>query len=624
MSDDPRDYFAVEARELLEGLTQGALHAARERTLGAAQRKHLLRLAHTLKGAARIVRETAVADGAHGIEDLIADAPESLPPEFATELLSRLDALQQLLPTAAGPVDGAPAIEDQGLRSIALDAADLDRVLARMLDMNARCAAIRQDLEAPGGAARAIAGLDALALELVDARDDIRQLRLAPAAAIFLALERAVHDGAAVAGVRARFTPAGGEHRLDAAALATVRDALVQLVRNAVAHGIESPGARLAAGKPAEGTVALRVEQRGADVAFVVHDDGRGIDFDALRRTAPSAAPLSDDALIDRLLAGGLTSRQTASQLAGRGVGLDVARSAVARLNGRLTLQTQPGAGVTFEIIVPASIRSLPALRVEAGHTALVPLESVARVLSLHDASFTHSGRAREIVVDGQALPVVRLRRMLDPNGEGARQERQGVAVLVRAAAGTIALAVERVRESATVIVESLPALSGAAAIVRGLAVDDRGVVIPVLEPDELAAFAVTDAETDVSAPRPARHVLVVDDSVTTRMLEQSILEAAGYHVDTAVSGEDALDRITSAEYDLLIVDVEMPGMSGFDLLERLREDDRLARLPAMLVSSRSSEHDRRRGRDAGARAYIVKGEFDQDVFLRTVETLVG
>src|SRR5262245_11033908 len=240
--DDPRHYFTTEARELVEGLTQGALHLERTGALTEPQRKHLMRLAHTLKGAARIVKETGIADAAHAIEDLITAAGDTPPRQLASRLLAHLDAISRQIPEepALQPADRrvSTAPREEAARTVRVELSEVDGLLQRAVDVAARCAEIREQLSAaaaelPPSARRAVAALDSLAGEVAHIRDDARRMRLMPANTLFVTLERAVRDAAQAAGIRARFVASGGEHRLDADVLATIRDALIQIVRNA-------------------------------------------------------------------------------------------------------------------------------------------------------------------------------------------------------------------------------------------------------------------------------------------------------------------------------------------------------------------------------------------------------
>jgi two-component system chemotaxis sensor kinase CheA len=639
MAEDLHRYFAIEARELVAALTEGTLQVERSGALTPEQRKQLLRLAHTLKGAARVVKESAIADTAHAIEDLIAAAGDPVDRTFGSRVLGLLDTIVQGLPPEdlpPAPAQSAAAADD-AMRAVRVEFALIDNALARLADISSRCSELSGDLDAAAAALPAAvrhvpAGVDALCGEIARLRSHLHEMRLAPASTVFLPLERAVRDAAQASGVRARFAGSGGDHRLDADVLLAVRDALIQLVRNAVAHGIEPPKARAAAGKPLDGVVALAVERRGADIAFVLSDDGRGLDFGALRQAlSASGTPdrraidrLSDQDLVSRLLQGGLSSQRTVSQISGRGVGLDLVRSVVTRYNGRLSLRNDPGRGVTVELVLPVSLRSLSYLRVEtASHAALLPLDAVRGTARLAGAATLELDGRLHLTVENRPLPLVALHKVLG-NGANAAAGDDRVAVLVQSGNAMVAVAAERFAEAATTVAQALPPFSAASAVVRGVAIDAGGRIVPVLEPAALLDAAATRGPSPPrETPRVAR-LLVVDDSITTRMLEQSILEAAGYVVEAAASAEEALARAATVTYDLFIVDVEMPGMNGFEFVAATRADARLAQTPAMLVTSRSSDADKRRGRDVGARAYVVKGEFDQESFLSTVRGLIG
>jgi two-component system chemotaxis sensor kinase CheA len=644
MDEELQRYFAIEARELVEGLTQAALHVERTGSLTPEQRKHVLRLAHTLKGAARVVRESAIADTAHGIEDFVSSASDTIGPSFGSRLLGLVDTIAQALPAnvqvpePAPSVAGAPAADD-AMPAVRVERSAVDGAIERTADISARCADLRRDLESviselPAAVRHAVTALDSVATAVSELRSQLYQLRLAPASMLFVALERAVRDAAQAGGVQARFVASGGEHRLDTDVLLALRDALIQLVRNAVAHGIEPPAGRATAGKPSEGIVSLHVERRGADLAFIVSDDGRGLDLQALRRAVRRAGGdeqalldggMAEAAIIERLLEGGLTSRESVSQLSGRGIGLDLVRAVVARYGGHTAVRNTPGRGLAIELVLPVSARSLSYLRVEsAGDAALLPLDAVHGTMRLAGSAMMEIDGRQHLLAGGRPLPLVALDALFATADGDSRGGEQQVAALVEAEGALIAVAAERFGEASIAIAQALPPLSAVSRTVRAIALDDDGRVLPVLEPVELLKVAMRAA---VARPRRERRVprlLVVDDSITTRMLEQSILESAGFVVETAASAEEALERAAAASYDLFIVDVEMPGMNGFEFVAATRADAALERTPAILVTSRSAEADRRRGLDAGARAYIVKGEFDQDVFLNTVRGLVG
>lgn len=616
-ADDPLRYFRIEARDLAEEMGRAVLQLETAPAPDTVAR--LLRLAHTLKGAARVVRQNGIADEAHAIEDMLLplrDRGGAASKSETDALLRRVDAVAALMAAldrpSAEPKDGA----EEPVETTRADTGELDALYDALVEAARQLRALRVSV------ADAHA-LDQAEREIAQALDAAAKLRLVPAAASVAALERTARDVAQSLGKEARFAATGGAIRLEARVLSAVRGALIQLVRNAVAHGIEQPAERARRGKPAAGRVAVEIARRGNRVAFICVDDGAGIDLEAVRRVARErgAAPhdiarLDAGDLAQLLLKGGLSTAGGASQHAGRGIGLDVVREAAARLGGDVEIATEAGKGTRIALVVPVSLATVEALLVEAGGTAAaLPVVAVRSAMAIAPKD----GARDTILHDGAAIPVTPLAGLLARGTRAAPR----VAVVVAGETSNAAIAVERLLGVATLVVQPLSAAVGADPVVAGAALDGDGMPRLVLDPERLvaAARAASPAEIDAAAPvRPP--ILVVDDSLTTRMLEQSILESAGFEVDLAVSAEDGLAKAARRRYGLFLVDVEMPGMDGFSFVAKTRADANFRGIPALLVSSRNGEEDRRRASAAGASGYIVKGEFDQSRFLDTVRRL--
>ena len=625
---DPLRYFRVEARDIAEEMGRDVLRLEAAPAPDLVPR--LLRLAHTLKGAARIVKQREIAELAHAIEETLVPLRAGAGAAGRGDidrLLRQVDAIAAhvaaLNPSATpGRVAEKPASAPQA------DRADLDALSDGVAEASHQLRLVRGAVAALAGAHSGIAaGLDRVEREIAAVRDAATRLRLAPAAGIFAALERTVRDVAQAQGKEATFTARGGDIRLDAPVLATARAALIQVARNAVAHGIEPPAERARRGKPAIGRVTLDIVRRNHRIAFICADDGGGIDLDAVRRVALArgAAPEElarhdADGLVRLLLQGGLSTATETSELAGRGIGLDVAREAADRLGGEIHVASESGAGTRIELILPVSLSTLEAVPVEAGGAIVVlPLAAIGRVVRLMPAPGTrHAGRDT-VVHEGAALPVVPLTALLGaPGGMAPR-----LGIIVSGGGGAAAIGIDRLLGATTLFVQPLPEAARADALVAGAALDADGVPRLVLDPDRLVAAALAAPPvpiTDIADTRPP--ILVVDDSLTTRMLEQSILESAGYSVDLAVSAQEGLVKLARRRYGLLLVDVEMPGMDGFGFVAAIRADAVSRAIPALLVSSRNGAEDRRRAAEVGANGYIVKGEFDQTRFLDTVRRL--
>lgn len=679
MAADPYKYFRIEARELLEQLGRDVLELEQQ---GASPEllSRMLRLAHTLKGAARVVKQIEIAEISHAMEDTLAplrDGGGSASRAQIEQLLGQLDrmtaAVDALAPApppaavseGAGPVRPAA---DEAIRATRVDADELESLFDAIAEVSTQLGALRHSLDEVDAAARAAgqlaaqlarvrasrsplpANVDATAAgivgTLVDAQREARgsaermtrelgqlretaeRLRLVPARTLFAGLERIARDGAQAAGRRVRLEASGGDVRLDGHVLGVIQPALVQLVRNAVAHGIEPEAERRRAGKPLEGRIRLEVERRGNRIAFACADDGRGIDVEAVRLLAERRAgePVSTSDLFTLLLRAGSTSAASVTQLAGRGVGLDVVRDAATRLGGVVQARTEAQRGTTIELVVPVTMSSVAALLVEAeGITAAIPLDAVHHSTRVRAAEISTTASGQTLLDGDDVIAFLPLGAVLDGGAGPSHARASWSSVVISHGDVRAAIGVDRLLGTASVLLRPLPALTPATAAVAGLALDEAGDPRLVLDPAGLIEIATRPSTAPRGVARgPRDPILVIDDSLTTRMLERAILESAGYEVALAVSAEDGLARAREQRFSLFLVDVEMPGIDGFTFVERTRADPDLRSVPAILVTSRDAPEDRERGRAAGASAYVVKGEFDQNALLRTIAKLIG
>ncbi|HKT06097.1 MAG TPA: response regulator, partial [Rugosimonospora sp.] len=384
-------------------------------------------------------------------------------------------------------------------------------------------------------------------------------------------------------------------------------------------------------GKPDEGRVELDVTRRGRRIAFTCRDDGRGFDIEALRRAVRArgradTASLEPGALLELVSRGGISTAETLSEVSGRGVGLDAAREAAARLGGALSVGTDPGRGAVVEVVVPLSLMAVECLLVQAaGVTAGVPLDCVRHSLRRRSDEVAYTSSGASVPYDGRAVPYLPLAPLIAPPRPVAPRTGFLLAVVVETAGGTVAVGVDRLLGTAEVVVRPIPDLAPANPAVGGLFLDGEGVPRAVLDPEGLVAEArlAPPIHSGPATPAQRRPILVIDDSLTTRMLERSILESAGYRVEVAASAEEGMDKAHAGEYGLFLVDIEMPGMDGFTFVARTRADPVLREIPAILVSSRASAEDRQRGIAAGACLHVAKSEFNQKELLERIAELV-
>ncbi len=459
----------------------------------------------------------------------------------------------------------------------------------------------------------------------------VRSLRMIPFGEAAQGLERTVRDLALAAGKDVSFQLIGHEVEIDRAVAERLKDPLLHLARNAVDHGIESPADRRAAGKAPTGVITVSAALKGAQVEIAVADDGRGLDRDRIREAARARGlPVSaeDRDLLALVFQPGLSTARALTTVSGRGVGLDVVKSQVNALHGTVGLESVVGAGTTFALTVPLTVTLIRALLVEAaGRTFAVATTQVMSVRRLVPGEIRNVGGREMMASPHGLLPLVSLAQALGLPSPVRERAQGGFVVLVEAGTSRLAFAVDELVGEQDLVVTGLGRRLRRVPNLAGCALLEDGGIALILSAAELAEAALAAPAsrllgTAAPAETPRRRVLVADDSVTTRTLEKAILEEAGYDVRLAADGHQAWQLLREEEFDLVVADVEMPGMDGFTLTDTLRRSA-LRRIPVVLVTSLSSDRDRARGLEAGADAYIVKSGFDRSGLLQAVGQLL-
>lgn len=471
-----------------------------------------------------------------------------------------------------------------------------------------------------------------------DLQDDVRRARMFQVATVFRAFSRMVRDLARDRGKEVTLTLAGSETEVDRSVLEQIKDPLTHLLRNCVDHGIEVPELRAEVGKPGSGTISLTAHARGDALVIVVADDGAGIDLDLVRRAAvksgilspAAAAELSDRQAMSLIFRSGLSTSPIITDLSGRGVGLDVVREAVERLHGSVEVDSRTGQGTTFTLSLPLSVSTMDCLLIHiAGQTFALPVSSVERIIRA-GAGDIERAEGREVVrVDGSPVALARLSDLLGldaaPVGLDARAKRP--VIVVGSQDRRMALLVDDLTRTHEVVIKTLPEPLSRVRHIAGATILGSGEVAMLLSAADLMASVEQAGRPPLEAAGAAdgepSSILVVEDSITTRTLEKNILEAAGYRVGVAADGAEAWGLLQANGYGLVVSDIEMPEVDGFELIAKIRSDPRHRDLPVVLVTSRESREDRERGIQAGADAYIVKGAFDQDRLLETIRRLI-
>ncbi|MGO4388990.1 response regulator [Microvirga sp. 2YAF29] len=475
-------------------------------------------------------------------------------------------------------------------------------------------------------------------------REDIDRISLVSAETVFGSFGHMVREIARNEGRDVYVRSIGLDIQADRQVLQALKDPVMHLLRNAVSHGAEPVAERIAKGKPERTEVTLELASRNGRLTISIRDDGRGPDLQRIEQVAvergliPPRLEGNPPPMIDQLLslvfAPGFSTADEVDRLSGRGIGLSVVAEAVRKMQGSVLLRPRFPAGTEVLLNVPFTAARQPLLLMEAeGRMFGLPAHAVVRLLRLSTSSLEHvEGRpAARIEIEGQDVvtPVIALAALTGSANAPIPTEAGSVkAVLIRHGSRTCALAVNAFHDVRTTLVSDVQAI-GLSEMVSGTILLENEMPALVLSPERLidhwvrneSRLAAAGLGLAVEATQQARTILVVDDSITTRTLEKSILEAQGYQVLLSVDGLDALNVLRSGEaiIDLVIADVEMPRMDGFGLLQAIKTDPRLSALPVILMTSRADPEDVRKGLDLGASAYITKQKFDQRELLATI-----
>jgi two-component system chemotaxis sensor kinase CheA len=470
----------------------------------------------------------------------------------------------------------------------------------------------------------------------------MKEIKMLPLSTIFEGFPRMVRDIASQQGKEVNLEIFGEETELDKKVMEGIKAPLIHILRNCIDHGIEDVDTRDALGKPRHGTIKVSAFNEADNVVIVIEDDGKGIDIDKVRETALGKGLVSSDELekmtekeiLHIVFMNGYSTSPIITDVSGRGMGLDIVMRDIKSLKGRVILDTEKNRGTKFTLVLPLTIAIMQVLLVKAGKMVfalpVLPIEESIEV-DVEDVS-TIEGRMA-IQVREHTVPLVRLSQVLElpPTGDEEGKTKDKIpAIIASSLDRRVGFLVDEIVGEEEVFVKSLGRHLGKVRNVSGASILGTGEVVVVLDITDLIANSALSRPT-VPERRPAprkrrreKRILVVEDAFSTRELEKSILEAQGYLVDTAVDGLDALDRMTSAKYDLVISDIEMPRMDGFQLCEAFKENEEYRDIPVVMVTALEKEEDKRRGIKVGAAAYIVKSAFEQSNLLDTIERLIG
>ena len=464
--------------------------------------------------------------------------------------------------------------------------------------------------------------------------------RMRPFADGLRGLPRMTRDLAQSLHKKVRLVVEGQDTQVDRDVLEQLEAPLTHLLRNAIDHGIEAPQARLAAGKPAEGTVRVEARHSAGKLLVTVTDDGAGIDLEELRKTivgrgladTATAGALKEAELFEFLLLPGFTLASTVTEISGRGVGLDVVRELLRQLRGTVRVSSQLGAGARFQLQLPLTLSVVRALIIEIGGEAYaLPLARVACALKLPRTGIVSLSGRPHFSLRGRRIGLVAAHRVLDTESAAAADE---IAVLVLSSGvGEVGLVVDRLLGERELVVQPLDPRLGKIKDVSAGGLMEDGTPVLILDVDDVVrSIEKLSAGGDLaglaadspSAAAPRKRVLVIDDSLTVRELERKLLTQGGYDVEVAVDGMDGWNAIRGGRFDLIVTDIDMPRLDGIELVRLVRQDPRLKSMPVMIVSYKDRPEDRHRGLDAGADYYLAKAGFHDQTLLSAVADLIG
>jgi chemosensory pili system protein ChpA (sensor histidine kinase/response regulator) len=561
--------------------------------------------------------------------------------------------------TFGGHLSGLPVPRSfafPAFSELELDRYDDFNILSRSLtEISADVTEVLTQLEAFMG--RVDVGIDEFTKLAHNLQDEITAARMVPIGNLYTRLSRTVRDASKSTGKPVELSLEGAETELDNNIIQHISDPLIHIVRNAVAHGVESPEARRQAGKPEKGHITVRAYHRGNHIFIEVEDDGGGINYERVREnvvesgmmSAVSAAELSERELRDFLFRPGFSTASSTSELAGRGVGLDVVRANVHALNGEVEVRSEPGQGACFTVKVPLTLIISQALFVRCGKSVFaLPLAVVEEIRRLRPDEIEDVGgklltRVRDVVTE-----VVRLDLNL---GLAPLEPLNGYfhMVIVKVAGKQVGIAVEEVLGKDEIVIKNLGHYLRRVKLFPGTTIASDGSLILLIDLNRLVAAEAAErhaipasspaarvfapgAEAVASGSIPAeavdaiendRVIVVADDSISVRKFVARMLEKAGYRVKLASDGLEASEIIGQVGCHLVITDIEMPRMNGYELMAHMRQDPVTRRVPILVLTSRAGAKHRDHAMKEGASAFLTK-PVQEDQLIATVEGLIG
>lgn len=650
---------AQQAGELLRKalpFMQQAQEASRARGVHSGPQEQVRIPAELLEGLVNLAGETSIFRGR--VEQQVSDFGFTLN-EMETTLDRIRDQLRRLDTETQAQILSRYQTEVDGVSYADFDPLEMDRhsqlqQLSRslfesasdLLDLKETLAAKSRDAETL---------LLQQARVNTELQEGLMRTRMVPFERLVPRLRRIVRQVSAELGKQVELQVANAEGEMDRSVMERMVAPLEHMLRNAVGHGIEDPQTRLAAGKPATGTIRLELGREGADILLIISDDGAGVNVDAVRKKAVARgmisenSALNDHEVIQFILRAGFSTAEQVTQVSGRGVGMDVVSSEIKQVGGSISIESERGRGTSFLLRLPFTVSVNRALMVMTGEDLYaIPLNTVEGIVRVSPYELealyeqAEQGEPARFEYAGQQYDLRYLGDLL-VNGQQPKLVGQLLplpVVLVRSAEHAVAVQVDSLAGSREIVVKSLgpqfanvPSLSGATILGDGrvvvildlmAAIRDR-YLQPALPVDEtlLLAEEAPPAEDDSTSEEGEQllQVMVVDDSVTVRKVTSRLLERYGMQVTTAKDGVDAINQLQEHKPDIMLLDIEMPRMDGFEVATLVRRDERLRDLPIIMITSRTGDKHRQRAMEIGVNEYLGK-PYQEAQLLETIQQL--
>lgn len=472
--------------------------------------------------------------------------------------------------------------------------------------------------------------------------ENMKLLLMLPFTSLLQIIPKIIRDLSRDQGKETELEILGSEIEIDKRILEEMKDPLIHIIRNCIDHGIEKPDERKRLGKPSSGKVTVAISRvNSSKVEILVSDDGAGIDTTKLRDAAAhrgilskdEAEKLSENQALSLVFMSDFSTSSIITDISGRGLGLSIVKEKVEKLGGMVSLDTRLSEGTSFRVVLPLTLASFRGIQVEVGDQIfVVPTMNVDSVLRLKKEEVKTVENLETIPLNGRAVSLVHLNDLLGlpPKVQPGKNSDYLNVMVLGADEKRVAFVIDSVLDELEVLVKGLGKQLTRVPNIAGATVLGSGQVVPILNVTDLMKSAVSVVTTPVKAAEAAEvgkearnSILIVEDSITSRTLLRNILESAGYRVKTTVDGADGFATLKTEDFDLVVADIQMPRMDGFELTEKIRADKKLADLPVVLVTGLETREDKERGIDAGANAYIVKSTFDKSNLLEVIERLI-